>query len=692
MDARDRDSILRDLASGDDELRRLAVERLVLLPAPEALLHLVERLGDESWRVRKAAVERLGDLPDPASACPALVGALADGDNPGRRNAALEVLVRLGPAVLPGLLAASSDPDPDVRKQVVDALAGIAEAAAAARLVELLADSDANVRGAAADALGAVGRPDTAAALAAAAAEDPERLVRLSALRALARLECAPPVAVLEGALADPLLRAAALAVIGFSDERAAVDALVKALAAGSRTVGEAAMEGVLRQLARRPGDEADRIVARVRDAALAEPELVERALARLEGGDLQARLTRIQFLGLLHAEETVLPLLRAGRDEALGDVVVATLEGFGAVAERAIEAAFHTLDADERVIACEVLGRGQGECGVPRLLEALVQSDPVVRATAARALGRRRSAEALEALVERFAASAADADDDDEVDLLADAIAAVVAADAPGGAERSARAARLLCQGLADAPEAFRAAAARLLGRLGVAADGGALSLLISDESAAVRRAAVEALGAPSGDTLPETLRLACADESAAVRIAAAHALAASADPSALDHLERLAGDEEPSVRAAALRALGVPSSYADPGGARRIALLERGAAEGGPVAMAALESLRELGDPRAAAIASRLLGAPAPELVRTAVACLGRVAEPRELDALLPLLDHESWAVRAEAIRVLGERGAQRALPALLRHLEVERDDYVREAMLRALERLEH
>ena len=58
MDVRDRDSILVDLRSEDDEVRRLAVERATTLPAEEALEILLERLGDSSWRVRKAAIER----------------------------------------------------------------------------------------------------------------------------------------------------------------------------------------------------------------------------------------------------------------------------------------------------------------------------------------------------------------------------------------------------------------------------------------------------------------------------------------------------------------------------------------------------------------------------------------------------------------------------------------------------------
>lgn len=694
MDERERDGILRDLASGDDELRRLAVERLVLLPPGEALPRLVAQLGDASWRVRKAAVERLAALPEPAAVCAALVEALADGENPGRRNAALEALVRLGAAVLPGLLVASADPDPDVRKQVVDALAGIAEGGAAARLVELLADSDPNVRGAAADSLGAVGRADTAPALARAVEEDPERLVRLSALRSLAHLEWAPPTAALEGALGDSLLRAATLALLGFSDEPAALDALLKGLGAGSRAASEAAMEGLLRQVARRSSGEADELAGRVREAALGTPEVVERALERLEGGELQARLQRVQFLGLLRSDAVVLPLLRAGRDEVLTDVVLATLESFGVAAERVVVEHFGELDADERVLACEALGRGGSEAGTRRLLEALAQPDSVLRATAARALGRRRSPEALDALVARFEAAAASAEEGegDELALLAEAIAAVAEPSVAGSAALAPRAVRLVCARLADGPEAYRAAAAELLGRLGVAAESESLALLVSDPSAAVRRAALEALAARSLDCLPEALRLACADEAAAVRIAAANALAASRDGTALDHLARLARDEEPAVRAAALRALGTPAAEADPpGDGRRLALLERGAAEGGPVAMAALESLRELGDPRAAAIAAPLLAADAPELVRTAAACLGRVAEPRELEALLPLLGHESWAVRAEAIRVLGERGVQKAIPALLRRLEEERDEFVRDTMLRALERLE-
>ena len=64
FDDRDRESVVRDLASSDEEARRLAVERVGVLPLDEALPLLVERLGDPSWRVRKVTV-RVVDINGP---------------------------------------------------------------------------------------------------------------------------------------------------------------------------------------------------------------------------------------------------------------------------------------------------------------------------------------------------------------------------------------------------------------------------------------------------------------------------------------------------------------------------------------------------------------------------------------------------------------------------------------------------
>ena len=59
--------------------------------------------------------------------------------------------------------------------------------------------------------------------------------------------------------------------------------------------------------------------------------------------------------------------------------------------------------------------------------------------------------------------------------------------------------------------------------------------------------------------------------------------------------------------------------------------------------------------------------------------------------MEDLLPLVAHDHWLVRAETVQVLSDRSVVRAVPALLRRLEAESDDFVRDALLRALARLE-
>jgi len=298
---RERSHILDDLGSADDEIRRLAVERLMQLPAEEGVPRLVESLGDPCWRVRKAAIERLVACPDFELAVDLLIDALADGETPGRRNAAVEALVGRGPAVLPALLGALGSGDADLRKLAVDAAAGIADETACEAMIETTRDVDPNVRAAAADALGTIGGAGATEALCELAkrpTEDP--LVRLSALRALRRLEVPVAVRDLRTALDTPLLRGAAFALLGYEGSEEAAEALLKGLQERGRASREAAMEALLRVLAARDGTEAGQLVERIRESADASALLVEDAHDRLREAELQPRLVLIQFLGVL--------------------------------------------------------------------------------------------------------------------------------------------------------------------------------------------------------------------------------------------------------------------------------------------------------------------------------------------------------------------------------------------------------
>ncbi|MDJ0853021.1 MAG: HEAT repeat domain-containing protein [Myxococcota bacterium] len=691
FDERDCASIVRDLGSPDEDVRRLAVERAEVLPADTALPLLVERLGDTSWRVRKAAVGRLVACPETGRVTDLLVGALADGENPGRRNGAVEALVLCGARAVPALVAASGSADSDVRKLVVDALAGIGDTFPAQALIDLLEDADPNVRAAAADALGAIGVEEaTRPLLQLACRRDEDPLVRFAALRSLGALEARVGTSELEPAFEDPLLRGPALDLLGREDRPDAVEVILKGLVDASRSVREAAMRAVLRLLAHVDGPRADELVARTSEAAASMPTLVDDAIERLADADLPRGLVLVQFLGLLRPKAAILPLLGAARDEALAEVVFATLQGFGEEAEHAVNAVWDGLDPDVQRYACELFGRSEGERSGARLVEALEDADPELRMAAARASADRGLVEALAPLARQLTLLAAtdDVEAEEELAALVDAMSLLAAASEAA----RAKAVELLDRGLEGAPAGVRLALARVLCRVATREDAPRIDLLLKDASAEVRRLAAGAFAHFEPDAAPEALRLALADEDAGVRVAAAGALGTLPGSALIEDLRRLADDRDPRVRAAGVRSLARRLARADPAESRDTARsgLESALADDPLVALAALEALDELGG-ALARHASSVLERPEPELVREAVRCLGRHADPEGLETLIPLVSHPDWSVRAEAIEALAQRGVRRAMPPILRLLEGEHDDFVRAAILRALERLE-
>jgi HEAT repeat protein len=653
---------------------------------------MVESLGDPDWRVRKTAVERIIAFSDPQAMLDALVGALADGENPGRRNSAVEALVEIGEPAVGALVETLGSHDVDVRKFAVDALAGVGSRSALDALLATLDDSDPNVRAAAADALGMVGEPESAEALLALAVDETQdHLVRFSALRALARLDVAVPASDLAPALDQSTLRAAAFGVLGRMDDPEAVARLTKGVVDGSRAARESAMQALLRLLGVVDGARAERIVADLREAAHAEPSLVADLVERLEVADLSTRLFHVQFMGLLGRPDCAVPILRVGRDEAIREVAHRTLAAMGEATECALDESWSELDVELRCDACEVLGLLSGEAGSQRLLSALEEEDAELRGAAARALGRRGCSESVEPLVRRLEA-AADSDDFEAEDEVESVIRGLVDLAERAGAGVVAQIAGMISERVDSASEPVRHAIASVMGRVGRPDDTEIVGMLLKDPSARVRRAAVDALTRLDPGDHREPLRLALADESPAVRVAAAGALGELRSESSLDDLGRLLHDEDERVRAAAVRAMGAVGERAgESASAEVIEQIERSLVEGGAVSMAAAEALARIGGPRAARAAAALLERPESELVQAAVKCIGRHGDAETVEELLALVAHEGWAVRAEAIQTLAERQVVKAIPAILRRLEAERDDFVRDVILRSLRRLE-
>jgi len=364
FDERDLESIARDLRDDDEEVRRLAVERVDVLPAENAIRHLIECLGDSSWRVRKVSIERLIARSETEDVADALVAALGDGENPGRRNAAVDALIHFGKKAIPALLAERSSCDIDVRKLVVDAFAGIADSRTSGPLQEMLDDPDPNVRASAADALGAIAGDGVPEALIRKVVDNGEdQLVRFSAAHALNALEFPLRASELGSVLNDPILGHVGLALLGRAEgDEEGVSILLKGLGSGSRSSREASIRSLLEKVGRIGPEENDSLIARIRAAALASDLVIASAVERLPEADLSMKLVLIQFLGIVATPNAVIPILLAGRDEALSEAVLSTLESLGDVAEKIIDADWSELDAESRRDACMVFGGTDGE------------------------------------------------------------------------------------------------------------------------------------------------------------------------------------------------------------------------------------------------------------------------------------------------------------------------------------------
>ena len=128
----------------DEAERTFAAEDIGYWNTPDGVPPLLERLGHESsLAVRSAVFQALlridGDVA--VEGCIRLLGS----DDPQIRNQAVDVLRRKGPRSIPFLNTLMGDVDKDLRKLVLDVLAGIQSAEVAEIYAKALSDEDPNV-------------------------------------------------------------------------------------------------------------------------------------------------------------------------------------------------------------------------------------------------------------------------------------------------------------------------------------------------------------------------------------------------------------------------------------------------------------------------------------------------------------------------------------------------------------------
>ncbi len=666
----------------DEEARLAAVSRLVGRPTRDALEAALAGLGDRSWRVRKAAVEAVLAHPERDAAVDGLVAALRDDANAGRRNSAVEALVRLGAAAVPTLLGRTGDPDPEIRKVVVDVLGEIADRRTVPAIVSALADGEENVRTAAAEALGKIG-DDRAQASLVSVLEGGDLWLSHAALGALGRIGKPIPRPVLLRLADHAQLRRAVYDVIGQVRDAAAADIVLTGIGDRGKSTREAAIVAIWALWEAHPALHGPITEAlRARGEAATWRETVASALGAAAAG---IRLAAGALLAVAGDARGVAALVSAVADERVRPSAQAALAAAGDSARRTLEAMLGDADDSRRELAALLLADlpELDERSVVPLAGALGDPSPAVRAAAAFALGRSGRASVGDQVAGRLV------DGDPDVQIAAiHALGAL--ARVTGPATLLARAEPLLG---ADDP-GRRRTGVHLLAELATLGDPEAepvseavqrLAFALKDAAAEVRQAAACAIGALRRDEGVDPLLLALADEAPEVRVEAVLSLGRLRSEAAAPALCLLVLDPDPWVQAAAVQALGsigATSAFTAVTGAL--------VAEEPPVVLAAIEAAVILGGESAVPHVLPLLASSEPEVAKAAARQIAPLGGPPVTAALLPLLGSPDWSVRAAAAQAVGRRRAGEARGALQARLAVEDDDLARDAIREALEAL--
>src|SRR5215213_45694 len=501
----ERERVLSEqLAHADEDARLGAAREFAGDESLEPARPLLGALSDESWRVRRVAVEGLSRRAAPDAIAALLASVRENHHNLGLLNSALQVLSMSDVDTLSPLVEFLNGGDADLRMQAALALGEQRDERAVPALVAALDDEDVNVRYHAVEALGKLRAAEAADALAGVAAAG-DFFLAFPALDALKQIGDARVVPEVLPLLEDELLREAAAELLGELGDEESVAPLAGLLNTPDAPTHAAA--GALAAL----HDRYERLhgegsyIADLSRAAInpAGAQNLLEALGETEGGELR-------------------PLA----------LVVGWLEG--AAVERALTRLLGQRDARGEVVEA-LVRHGPGVTDL--LIEQLGSEDLEIRKAAVVALGRIGDARAAPALVGVLG------EDAELVIPAADALAKI----------GDPHAFEALLALVGDPHAAVRQAVVGALNSLGSPEMPARVLPLLEDEDPNVRESAVKIAGYFGYTECVELLLERCGDEDERVRRAAVESLPFLEDERATPALLRALKEETPKVRAAA-------------------------------------------------------------------------------------------------------------------------------------------
>lgn len=673
------EALRRDAHDENSDVRQKVARILTERSDVESLNILVDLAGDPDWRVRKAAIEGLEANPT-EEVLKALIPALYDQANAGRRNAAAEALRVFGSRALPYLLfELDRVQDADSKIALATVLGEIQAEESAASLAALLrSNPDVNVAAAAIIALSRLRRPETIPMLTEVLAGE-NAWLHYHAIEALGRLRATEALPAIVAHDQNPALKKAILEAAGAIGGYGAIDFLASRLTSARMPDFPLLRAFVAVDESPRPS-----ILARPERAYLrrkfrenateGSAAAIELALKKTERPDRKNDLLRA--LGWLGQKDS-LPLLLAHLSSDFTESAQKALEDFGPAADSTLLSLLSPAEDESKVeIALGILQRKPAGGMLFPVLAVLEHDSPSVRRRAVELLGKLADPRAADYLLAHLGDGDAGVDSASSEALLA--IAKKHPDALPAVQSRLTK--------MASAPDSLcRANSLQILFEIGAEDFRARVSTASKDKDPVVRARAVT-LAAKSRDlSLSPIFEHALADENAHVRQAAVSALATSSQARHRAAVAASLQDDDLWVRAAACRSLGAFKSEEF---VPRLAEICRTGEP--PERIAALEALGQIGGEKAWEGIAEAIEDPDGEIRQAALAAAAELALPQADAEIERRAGDPDWRLRATALEAMGKRKRPDRRPLLRRMLREDPDDLVARSALTALESL--
>jgi HEAT repeat protein len=626
-------------------------------------------LRDDSWRVRRTAVEENSRNAAPDAVAALLLSVRDNHHNLGLLNSALKVLALSNVDTHATLVEFLESPDDDLRIQAALALGVQKDPRAIPALMKALRDKSVNVVYHAIEALGSLRALEACEALV-SIAETRDFFLGFPALDALGDIGDSRFATRIVPLLQDETLRdpaAHALAKIG--DE-----SIVEALA-GLLNTPDAPIEAAAEALA----------VLRERYEQLYGEGRHITDLCR----------TFITATGTRNLADTV---IRSGPETLRPLVTVLGWLKSGA-GTRALIRHLGSADLRNEIIDAFV---EHGAEATEMLLEQLGSDDLEIRRSAIIAIGRIRDSRAVPILTHMLPAAG-----DLTIEVIA-ALASIGDASAVqplfaliGNSDPAIRRATVsalntlaspeimkLVRPLLDDPNpAKREAAVRIAGYFGYSSCIEGVFLRCKDADPSVRRAAIEHIPYLNDPRTPAVLIHALREDAPMVRAAAAAAMAHVESPDTVTALVDVLGDYDPWVRYFATKTLGKLKALPAAAALRRLADRDRLQ----HVRIAAFEGLLRIDEESAVSVANSFLASTNLDLQQAVASLSGQLKHPSALSLLTGSMRSPHVTVRIAAATSLGEMANPDAVDLLRRAARLDEDPSMMKAAIVALGKLQ-